>query len=112
MTLIAPRSDAPSSGGLSVWVDQSDNRCLLLLRGRLCVDTVGMLESHVDLVVCQWCDRVTVDVRRLERLDTVGARVLAGFGHYVAARGGRFEVEGAEGAVARLLEEAESDLSA
>jgi anti-anti-sigma regulatory factor len=110
MTLIAPRSER-TAGGLSVWIDQGDNRCLILLRGRLCSDTVGVLESHVDLGVCQWCDEVAVDLSRLDRLDGVGAQVLAGLGHYVTARGGSFTVQGAVGAVERLLADAEIHLA-
>lgn len=111
MTLIVPRSDKAAAAGLSVWIDKGDNRRLILLRGRLCFDTVGVLEDHVDLVVCQWCDEVVVDLNHLDRLDSVGAQVLAGLGHYVSARGGSFTVHGAVGAVERLLADAEIRLA-
>ncbi len=128
MTLLLPGSESPAepsasggaetpvtatggpTGDLAIWTDQTANRCTLRLRGRLCADTVGILDRHVDRLGCRWCDEVVVDLETLLRIDPVGARLLVGFGHYVATRGGRFRVRNASPRVEQMLEVAEAEL--
>ena len=105
-------SCASGGGGLSVWTDQSDHRCVLRLSGRLAAENVQELDRHVDRLGCRWCDDVAVDLGRLDQIDAVGARLIVGFGHYVAGRGGRFTVKGASAEVAGMLAEAEVELAA
>ena len=103
---------APGGAGLAIWTDQSRNCVTLRLRGRLCVDTVRLLDTHVDLIGCQHsCDEVVLDLRHLEGMDEVGARLVVGFGHYVAGRGGRFTVEGAATTIGSMIARAEVELS-
>lgn len=97
-------------GDLAIWTDQSANRCVLRLRGRLCADTVGLVDGHVDRLGCRWCDEVVVDLRSVVVMDEVGARLLVGLSHYVAARGGRFEVQSESAEAAALLAAAEVEL--
>lgn len=97
--------------GLAIWTDQSQNRCVLRLTGRLCADTVSLLDSHVDFLGCRSCEEVVIDLLGVDHVDEVGARLIAGFGHYVAGRGGRFEVEGARSTVRSMLARAEVELS-
>lgn len=99
-------------GDLAIWTDQSANRCTLRLRGRLCADTVAILDRHVDRLGCRWCDEVVVDLDTLLRIDPVGARLLVGLGHYVAGRGGRFHVRNASPRVEEMLEAAEAEIGA
>lgn len=129
MSLVAPGSDSstpPRSPGtrrhssmiagsgtvtdLAVWTDQSSNRCVLNLRGRLCRDTVSLLDRHVDRLGCRWCDEVVVDLRSLELIDEVGARLLVGLGHYVGGRGGTFRIQGARADIGVVIDAAEVDL--
>jgi anti-anti-sigma regulatory factor len=100
----------PPDGDLSVWTDQSANRCVLRLRGRLCADTVSLLDRHVDRLGCRWCDRVTVDLRRLDHLDPVGAKLLVGLGHYVVGRGGQFDLEGVPAAMDPVIRAAAAEV--
>lgn len=102
-TAVAGRSG--QGGELAIWTDQGANRCVLRLRGRLCADTVPLLNRHVDRLGCRWCDDVVVDVGSLVTMDAVGAGLLVGLSHYVAARGGTFSVQGAS-------PEAEAELAA
>lgn len=96
---------------LAVSTGQGTNRCVLRLSGRLGSDTVRLLDRHVDLLGSRSCEEVVVDLAGLELMDQVGARVIVGLGHYVAARGGRFEVTGAAGPVATMLARAEIELA-
>ncbi len=97
--------------GLAIWTDQAHNRFVLRLSGHLCAETVGLLDHHIDLLGCGSCDEVAFDLERLSLMDQVGARLIVGFGHYVAGRGGRFVVEGARPAVRSMLQRAEVELS-
>lgn len=106
-----PGGDSSHAGGLAVWTEQSTDRCVLRLRGRLDAGTVPELDRHVDRLGCRWCEEVVVDLSRLDTMDSVGARLLVGFGHYAAGRGGRFEVVGASREVAALIAAAEVELS-
>lgn len=105
-------ADSRPGNELAVWTDQSANRCILKLRGRLCADTVAVLDRHVDRLGCRWCDEVVVDLVGLVLMDLVGARLLVGFGHYVAGRGGRFEIRGAGEEISTLIRAAEEQLEA
>lgn len=105
MAIAGPRS------GLAIWTGQSQNRCVLRLSGRLCAETVSLLASHVDYLGCRTCEEVVIDLGGVEHMDQVGARLIVGFGHYVAGRGGRFVVEGARPTVHSMLAEAEVELS-
>ena len=96
---------------LAIWTDQSANRCTLRLRGRLTADTVSLLDHHVDRLGCRWCDEVVIDLSGLESMDCVGARLIVGFGHYTAGRGGRFEIRGARPDATALIDAAEVELS-
>ncbi|HET6963648.1 MAG TPA: STAS domain-containing protein [Acidimicrobiales bacterium] len=100
----------PVGDGLAIWTDQSSSRCVLRLRGRLCFDTVAVLDLHVDRLGCRWCDEVVVDVGSLAHLDRVGARLLVGLRHYVAARGGRFELRQVGEEMRALVQAAEAEL--
>lgn len=131
MSLVAPGSDSsvpdsssgpgrqtsivassPPGSELAIWTDQSANRCILHLRGRLCAQTVSVLDRHVDRLGCRWCDEVVVDLAGLILMDLVGAGLLVGFGHYVAGRGGRFEIRGAGEEISALIRAAEEQLEA
>ena len=101
---------SPTQAGLAIWTDQSQNRCVLRLTGRLCADTVRLLDNHVDLLGCRACDEVVIDLTGLEAMDPVGARLIVGFGHYVAARGGRFRVDGAAPTVRKMIDRAEIEV--
>ena len=105
-----PAAGGPA-GDLAIWTDQSANRCTLRLRGRLTADTVSLLDRHVDRLGCRWCDEVVIDLSGLELMDCVGARLIVGFSHYAAGRGGRFEVRGARADTADLLAAAEIELA-
>lgn len=96
---------------LSIWTDQSQHRCVLRLEGRLCAETVRLLDSHVDLLGCQSCDEVVLDMSHVEMLDQVGARLVVGLGHYVAGRDGRFSLSGATRAAQSMIDAAEIELS-
>jgi anti-anti-sigma factor len=116
MTLIAPESgqspqDGSEGAGLSVWTHQHSDRCLLRLRGRLAADTVPLMDRHMDLLLCSWCEEVEIDLHGITEMDRVGARLLAGFAHYVRARGGRFSTCGASPRVDRMIGAAEIELS-
>ena len=115
MTLVSDgtgvgRADGSSRRDLAVWTEQHRNRCVLRLSGRLCADTVGSFDSHVDRLGCRWCEVVVVDVVNLSVLDLVGARVLVGLSHYVAGRGGRFRIEGASPYMQTMLDTAGIEL--
>lgn len=130
MAVVAPGSDSSASGGLpsasdptsmtasslgsglAIWTDQGPNRCVLHLRGRLCADTVRLLDGHVDRLGCRWSDEVVVDLRSLAGIDDVGARLLVGLSHYVAGRGGRFHIEGASREILAGIGAAEAELEA
>ena len=101
----------PGRSGLAIWTDQSRNRLTLRLRGRLCSDTVRLLDTHVDLIGCHSCDEVILDLHALDTMDEVGARLVVGLGHYVAGRGGRFALEGAVAAISSMIARAEVDLA-
>ena len=120
MTVTVPGPDSyspdecppgPAGGELAIWTDQSANRCTLRLRGRLTADTVPLLDRHVDRLGCGWCDEVIIDVSGLELMDCVGARLIVGFSHYAAGRGGSFTVRGARPDTAALLAAAEVELA-
>lgn len=96
---------------LSVWTEQQANRCTLRLRGRLTGDTAADFNTHVDRLGCRWCDEIVIDVSGLECMDQVGARLLVGLSHYVAARGGTFRTVGARPVVSALMAAAEVELS-
>ncbi|HET9075808.1 MAG TPA: STAS domain-containing protein [Acidimicrobiales bacterium] len=100
----------PDRAGLAIWTDQSHNRCVLRLTGRLCADTVRLLDNHVDLLGCRACDEVVMDLSGLEAMDPVGARLIVGFGHYVAARGGRFRLDGAAPGIRAMVDRAEIEI--
>ncbi len=97
--------------GLAIWTDQSHNCLTLRLRGRLCSDTVRLLDTHVDLIGCHSCDEVVLDLHDLQAIDEVGARLIVGFSHYVAGRGGRFAVEGAVASITSMISRAEVELA-
>lgn len=103
---------AGPGAGLAIWTDQSRSRCVLRLRGRLCSDTVSLLDSHVDLLGCRSCDEVTLDLCDLHLIDRVGARLVVGFGHYVAGRGGKFSIVGAGEPVGVMISAAEVEVAA
>lgn len=129
MTVAMPGSDSPAGSGprfglrahqtgisdprtaLAIWTDQKQNRCVLRLRGRLCSDTVRLLDRHVDLLGCQSCDEVVLDLSGVDVMDQVGARVVVGLGHYMAGREGRFQVSGATPAVRSMIAAAEVEIS-
>lgn len=116
MTLIAPESgqssqDGSGGAGLSVWTHQESDRCVLRLRGRLAADTVPLMDRHMDLLLCSWCEEVEMDLQGVTEMDRVGARLLAGFAHYVRARGGRFSTCGASSEVGRMIRAAEVELA-
>jgi anti-anti-sigma regulatory factor len=96
---------------LSVWTDQRANHCILRLRGSLGAGTVSLLARHVDLLGCRSCDEVTVDLSELDLLDPVGARLVAGLGHYVAGLGATFSVCGGSPYMHALIADAERQLS-
>ncbi len=97
---------------LTIWADQTSDRCTLRIRGRLRADTVHLLSEHVDRLGCKWCDEVVVDLRAVSMLDATGAKSLAGLAHYVLGRGGRFSLVGADPRFASLLAEAETAIGA
>jgi anti-anti-sigma factor len=68
--------------------------CVLALRGELHAGSVGVLEAQFDVLGRTPCRRVVVDLNEVTSVDTVGARVLTGLGHYVHARGGTLTVIG------------------
>lgn len=110
-----PVTKGPASGhggsGLAIWTEEGHNRCTLVLRGRLGADNVSLLDTHVDLLGGRSCDEVVLDLRELDAIDQVGARVIVGFGHYVAGRGGRFRTEGAIPAISSMIARAEIELA-
>jgi anti-anti-sigma factor len=57
----------------------------------------------VDQLSSTPCENVSVDVRALSSIDAVGTRVLSGLSHYVVARGGQFQIVGADGEVEKIL---------
>jgi anti-anti-sigma regulatory factor len=95
-----------------VWTELTTNRCVLRLRGRLCADTVALLNGHIDRLGCRSCDDVVLDISRLDVIDRVGARLIVGLTHYVAGRGGRLSVEGAAASAAGLIASAELEMGA
>ena len=105
------RTGPTDRAGLAIWTDQSNDRCILRLRGRLCTDTVRLLDTHVDLLGSQSVDEVVMDLHGVDGMDQVGARLIVGFGHYVAGRGGRFRMEGAVPEIRSMIARAEVELS-
>ena len=97
---------------LTIRTDQTANRCTMRMQGRLCAETVAILTEHVDQLGCRWRDEVVVDLRSVTGLDQIGAGSLVGLGHYVAGRGGRFILDGANPQVRARLAEAEVQLGA
>ena len=69
----------------------------------LCGTSIAALQAQVDQLGSTPCETVNVDLRRLQALDTGGARLLLGLYHYVTARGGRYRIVGATGQVARTI---------
>jgi anti-anti-sigma regulatory factor len=101
---------APLEPVLHVQLQAAGTACRLVLRGDLCDTTLAALGAQVDQLGCMPCQDVVVDIRWLNRLDTVGANVLLGLSHYVAARGGSFRVTGAREEVAVTLRTVASGL--
>ena len=99
------------SPGLAIWTDRAQDSCTLRLRGRLCADTVRLLDTHVDLLGAQACDEVVLDLEGVDGMDQVGARLIVGLGHYVAGRGGRFRLDGAAQAIQSMIARAEVELA-
>jgi anti-anti-sigma factor len=95
---------------LHVQLKATGTACRLVLRGDLCDTTLATLEAQVDKLGCMPCQDVVVDLRWLNSLDTVGANVLLGISHYVAARGGSFRVTEARGEVAAILRSVAAEL--
>jgi anti-anti-sigma factor len=96
---------------LAVWTDHEASLCSLALRGDLVAATIGELEEHLDLIVCCQSDEVVIDLGRLQSIDSAGARVLIGLQHYIKARGGDFDIVGADRRTAATLREAQADLA-
>lgn len=104
MSVEAPeRDETHEQPGFAVAFQQVGPLCLLSLEGDLHAGTVGVLESEFDRLGRTACARVVLDVSALVRIDRTGARVLAGLGHYVQARGGHLSVLGATPWVAAAL---------
>ncbi len=75
----------------------------VILSGTLCGTSIAALEAQVDQLGAACCDQVVVDVSGLTEVDSVGASVLLGLSHYVAARGGELKIVGATGQVGSTL---------
>jgi anti-anti-sigma factor len=95
---------------LHIQLKATGTACRLVLRGDLCDTTLATLEAQVDRLGCMPCQDVIVDLRWLNNLDTVGANVLLGMSHYVAARGGSFRVTEAQREVAAILRSVAAEL--
>lgn len=80
-----------------------ETSCTLILSGALCGTSIAALEAQVDQLGATPCDQVVVDVSGLTEVDSVGASVLLGLSHYVAARGGELKIVGATGRVGSTL---------
>jgi anti-anti-sigma regulatory factor len=88
---------------LQVELDATGPSCRLTLNGVLCDTSLTALEAQVDQLGCLPCELVVVDVQRLSRLDSAGAKVLLGLYHYVIARGGDLWLSGARDQVITSL---------
>jgi anti-anti-sigma factor len=77
---------------LQVELETTGTICRLTLRGHLCATSLSALEAQVDQLGCVPCERVVVDLRHLDSLDPVGAKVILGLSHYVVGRGGEMWV--------------------
>jgi len=97
-------------GGLTVWTDQDAERCVFRLKGSLNAETVSLLNHHIDLLGRRSCEQVVVDLAGLEKLDTVGARLIVGLAHYVSGRGGTLSVQGTTPYMETLLADARLEL--
>jgi anti-anti-sigma regulatory factor len=95
---------------LQVELDAAGASCRLSLRGDLCDISLAALEVQVDQLGCLPCEWVIVDIRQLDRLDPVGAKVLLGLYHYVVGRGGEMRITEANGQVTASLCSAGGDV--
>lgn len=110
MTVEAPeREDIGGGPELAVTFQQVGPMCLLSLEGPLDAGTVGVLEAQFDRLGRTSCARVVVDLTELSHIDRTGARVLAGLGHYVRARGGQLTLLGAAPFVTDVLADQEKE---
>jgi anti-anti-sigma factor len=113
-TIEEPEAEQPKrteAGRLGAWTDHQGSRCALVLHGDLVAETIADMEEHVDLLVCCQSEEVVIDLTLLRQIDLTGARMLMGLRHYVRARGGRFNVVGADRRVQAMLREALEDLA-
>jgi anti-anti-sigma factor len=86
-----------------VELQSRESRCTLILSGALCGTSIAALEAQVDQLGSMRCDHVIIDVHGLTKVDAVGASVLLGLYHYVAAKGGEMRIVGASSQVAPIL---------
>jgi anti-anti-sigma factor len=93
---------------LSVSTERSAEILRVELSGELSAATIKALERHIELLACCENRMVIVDLARLTYLDSTGARVLVGLGHYVRGGGGRCTLVGAARPMRELLAEASS----
>lgn len=91
---------------LGIATEHEGDHCRLTLSGVLGVDTVRVLEEHIDRLDCCAAAYLTIDLTRLDHLDPTGARVLQGIRLYAAARGCSIRLTGASAGATLALREA------
>jgi anti-sigma B factor antagonist len=84
--------------------DPESHSWRIALRGDLDVESAPNLQARIDDFVAQHASLVIVDLADVSFLDSSGLRALVHGARALEATGGRFLVEGASGAVARVLE--------
>jgi anti-anti-sigma factor len=92
---------------LKVQFTLEDQMCTLRLAGSLACSSIHTLEAQIDELGCATFAAVVLDLSQLAYLDDVGANVLLGFHHYVAARGAEMMVCGADADISSMLNQLE-----
>jgi len=81
----------------------SEHGLVLEVQGSLDGSCMPALSAQFDQLQCTPCEEAILDMTRVSVVDHVGLNAIAGLAHYVAARGGRFLIRCAPGAIRGLL---------
>jgi anti-sigma B factor antagonist len=84
--------------------DPESHSWRIALRGDLDAESAPDLQARIDAFVAQRASLVIVDLADVSFLDSSGLRALVHGARALESTGGRLLIEGASGAVARVLE--------
>ena len=92
------------SGTLTLQVQASQDALVLELAGELDLACAGLLETEIKAAEASGPGRIVVDLSPLEFIDSRGLEVLVRAHERAGGDLDRFEIRGANGAVAQVLE--------